>query len=401
MATDAEKAKAATSLQKMLRGNSVRSKVNAHEDGRAKESSGDGFIRVFVRLRPLGEGRGERGERVAADHQAGKITIKAGDTRAADGRSNHATEAHSFDFERVCTEEEDNEALLQSIGKPLVESVCTGYNGTLFAYGQTGSGKTYTIGEIAKVGTPHEGVAHRMVRALYEEAMAMQVKSFKVEVQFVQIYVEHVHDLLIEQTELVELRKMLTERKFAWVEGGGSACCGFTKSKPKEGSAREHGESEKYNPECGPGEARQGIWRHKDGEVVELHPTPTDVTSKGFASKPSDKTTWRMFRLCVRPTDSMRYPGAFWISGPFWIIPDATLAKMDDAPPTPTSPQLAPGPWRPGQEASAGIIGCGVALSAVGEAEAHVRGTRGRGLELLIGAAAVQTDDDNGSIIII
>ena len=71
-------------------------------------------------------------------------------------------------------QEEDNEALLQSIGKPLVESVCTGYNGTLFAYGQTGSGKTYTIGEIAKVGTPHEGVAHRMVRALYEEAMAMQ-----------------------------------------------------------------------------------------------------------------------------------------------------------------------------------------------------------------------------------
>ena len=202
----------------------------------------------------------------------------------------------------------------------------------------------------------------------------------------------------VESMTFVELRKMLTERKFAWVEGGGSACCGFTKSKPKEGSAREHGESEKYNPECGPGEARQGIWRHKDGEVVELHPTPTDVTSKGFASKPSDKTTWRMFRLCVRPTDSMRYPGAFWISGPFWIIPDATLAKMDDAPPTPTPPQLAPGPWRPGQEASAGIIGCGVALSAVGEAEAHVRGTRGRGLELLIGAAAVQTDDDNGSI---
>ena len=50
---------------------------------------------------------------------------------------------------------------------PLVRSVLSGFNATLFAYGQTGSGKTYTIGEIAKLGTEHEGVAHRVVRALY------------------------------------------------------------------------------------------------------------------------------------------------------------------------------------------------------------------------------------------
>ena len=28
---------------------------------------------------------------------------------------------------------------------PIVESVCQGYNGTIFAYGQTGTGKTFTM----------------------------------------------------------------------------------------------------------------------------------------------------------------------------------------------------------------------------------------------------------------
>jgi hypothetical protein len=98
----------------------------------------------------------------------------------------------------VCDENDDNEALLGTVGRPLVESVCAGYNSTLFAYGQTGSGKTYTIGEIAQLGTPHEGVAHRMVRALYAELMGMHCKKFKVSVQFVQIYMEAAHDLLAE-----------------------------------------------------------------------------------------------------------------------------------------------------------------------------------------------------------
>ena len=76
--------------------------------------------------------------------------------------------------------------------------MCTGYNGTLFAYGQTGSGKTYTIGEIAKLGTQHEGVAHRMIRYLYNNAANKDVAQFKVSVQYVQVYLEQAYDLLTE-----------------------------------------------------------------------------------------------------------------------------------------------------------------------------------------------------------
>ena len=86
-------------------------------------------------------------------------------------------------------------ALFERIGRPLVESVFVGFNSTLFAYGQTGSGKTYTIGEINALDGPHEGVAHRMVRALYETPPAeLGATPTRWAVQYVQVYVERVYD---------------------------------------------------------------------------------------------------------------------------------------------------------------------------------------------------------------
>ena len=128
-------------------------------------------ISVGVRVRPLGEGRGERGDRLTIDKRAGILST------AENGR---------FTFERVF-EGEDNAALFEQVGIPLVRSVLSGFNGTLLAYGQTGSGKTYTIGEIAKLGTEHEGVAHRIVRALYDPPPAeLNVTPCAWSVQYVQ-----------------------------------------------------------------------------------------------------------------------------------------------------------------------------------------------------------------------
>jgi hypothetical protein len=142
-------------LQASARGLHVRRQQQAAAAAGGHKLTGDGFIRVGVRVRPLGEGRGERG-RLKVSPKAGTIVTP---------------EHGSWVFEKVF-EEEDNEQLYAQVGLPLVHSVMAGFNGTLFAYGQTGSGKTYTIGEIAKLGTCHEGVAHRMVRALYEGAPA-------------------------------------------------------------------------------------------------------------------------------------------------------------------------------------------------------------------------------------
>ena len=178
--------KAAVKLQRGLTGLAARKRARHHDDANGSQ----GFIRVIVRVRPLGEGRGTSCELVKVDSRRNYISITG---------KKASSEPQRFDFERVCDASEDNAALLKTAGTPLVEQVVQGYNGTLFAYGQTGSGKSYTIGEIARLGTQHEGVAHRMVRALFAELAKMHCKEYKVTLQFVQVYMESVHDLLAEE----------------------------------------------------------------------------------------------------------------------------------------------------------------------------------------------------------
>ena len=208
-----DKHAAATTMQKHMRGATTRVKTLPELKTPSSEDGGDvTCIKVCVRVRPLGEGRGERGDRVHVDSVENKMTIQA--------QGKRDTESHTFDFESVF-EKEDNPALAEMVGKPIVASVCQGYNGTLFAYGQTGSGKTYTIGEMAKLGTAHEGVAHRMIRDLYVQAMQCRPRSFTVTVQFVQVYVERVYDLLAEPKmgEASKLTLREDKHRGVYVEG--------------------------------------------------------------------------------------------------------------------------------------------------------------------------------------
>ena len=86
------------------------------------------------------------------------------------------------------------------VGVPLVDAALRGYNGTLMAYGQTGSGKTYTIGEIGRLGGKSEGVAHRILRHLYAQLDADdQIAQCEVGMQFVQVHLEKIYDLLAER----------------------------------------------------------------------------------------------------------------------------------------------------------------------------------------------------------
>ena len=125
------------------------------------------------------------------DAEKGEIQI--------DGRTGPESK---FKFASVFADGEDNQELFVKVGRPLVESVMVGYNSTLFAYGQTGSGKTFTIGEISKLGTPVEGVAHRMIRALYlfaKQEQAASAMEYTFSVQYLQIHCEKIFDLLAER----------------------------------------------------------------------------------------------------------------------------------------------------------------------------------------------------------
>ena len=72
-----------------------------------------------------------------------------------------------------------------------------GYNACIFAYGQTGSGKSYSM-----MGAPDQpGIIPRLCVSLFERIARMENKrgeasEAKVEVSYMEIYNEKVHDLL-------------------------------------------------------------------------------------------------------------------------------------------------------------------------------------------------------------
>ena len=165
-----------------------------------------GYLRVGIRVRPLGAGRGEQSNDLVVNTEKGTIEHKD----------------NKYRFAHVFRDDDDNGAIMDKVGKPIVGAVTSGYNGTLFAYGQTGSGKTYTMGEGAKMGTEHEGVGHRMIRALYQKIARDRSHAYQVEISFLQVYVEKIYDLLAEKQmqngrpveEVLALREDKTEGVF-------------------------------------------------------------------------------------------------------------------------------------------------------------------------------------------
>ena len=49
---------------------------------------------------------------------------------------------HSFTYDHIFGMDSNQKDVYERVGKPVVEDIFKGYNGTIFVYGQTGSGKT-------------------------------------------------------------------------------------------------------------------------------------------------------------------------------------------------------------------------------------------------------------------
>ena len=82
-------------------------------------------------------------------------------------------------------------------GKPVVESVLQGFNGTIFAYGQTSSGKTYTMQGPDIDSETDKGIIPRMVGTVFENIMnSPDYIEWTVKVGITEIYCEKLRDLL-------------------------------------------------------------------------------------------------------------------------------------------------------------------------------------------------------------
>ena len=102
---------------------------------------------------------------------------------------------NSFGFDKVFSESRGNEGIYEEEIKTLVQDVCQGMNGTCFAYGMTGAGKTHTmLGTTAQIKS-EKGLVYIAVDDCIS-LMSQKRVDFQLKLSYLEIYNEHVRDLL-------------------------------------------------------------------------------------------------------------------------------------------------------------------------------------------------------------
>jgi kinesin family protein 4/21/27 len=151
-----------------------------------KPSSEECSIKVVVRTRPMVSAELESGAQccVKFNKANGEVTVKT----------------KTFAFDTVLDSGEGQAEVFETVS-PLMQSFFEGYNATCLAYGQTGSGKTFTMGS-GFVGEDLEerdqGIIQRVSDKIFSMTEQCTDKDFVVELSFLEIYNEDLHDLLAE-----------------------------------------------------------------------------------------------------------------------------------------------------------------------------------------------------------
>ncbi|KAJ8977669.1 hypothetical protein NQ317_010408 [Molorchus minor] len=106
--------------------------------------------------------------------------------------------SQTYHFDKIFTEDVDQETVYNDTVKPLVEYVKKGFNCTVFAYGQTGTGKTYTMGTNSQDGNEKDiGIIPRTLDQFFQpnnnEGSYIETE---ITISFIEIYNEKVFDLL-------------------------------------------------------------------------------------------------------------------------------------------------------------------------------------------------------------
>ncbi|XP_048248867.1 kinesin-like protein KIF13B isoform X7 [Haliotis rufescens] len=155
-------------------------------------------VKVAVRVRPMNKRELDMTTQIVVDMERDQTILRPFKDRH-DGSGRKVPKTFAFDhcFWSMRPNDPkfaDQESVFNCLGNDILECAYEGYNGCIFAYGQTGSGKSYTM-----MGTKEQkGIIPRLCDALFDHiAKVSQLNlSFKVEVSYMEIYNEKVHDLL-------------------------------------------------------------------------------------------------------------------------------------------------------------------------------------------------------------
>ncbi|XP_006619626.1 protein claret segregational-like [Apis dorsata] len=165
-----------------------------------------GNIRVFCRVRPRTPN--EFGKPMCIMNFIDECTIEVGKFDGSDAISCSGKlrgTRQEFTFDKVFPSTASQKDIFEELAL-LVQSALEGYNVCVFAYGQTGSGKTYTMEGLP--GIEKEGMIPRTVRHIFEEMKEFQLLGweYRIEASFLEIYNEHIVDLLDSQSKIHEIR---------------------------------------------------------------------------------------------------------------------------------------------------------------------------------------------------
>ncbi|KAL4630315.1 kinesin-like protein KIFC3 isoform X3 [Arapaima gigas] len=141
-----------------------------------------GNIRVFCRVRPVGQGEQDEGKNVVAFDANDDAVLQL----------YNKGKAMTFELDKVFPPEATQEEVFQEV-RSLITSCIDGYNVCIFAYGQTGSGKTYTMEGVED----NPGINQRALRLLFSEVSEKAPDwDFNITVSMVEIYNEMLRNLL-------------------------------------------------------------------------------------------------------------------------------------------------------------------------------------------------------------
>ena len=148
-------------------------------------------ITTFLRVRPA-KSPSTYFEPPDASGVSVEVNVPA---EAAQGFINNKRSHWKFSFNGVLDRDTSQEDVFDQVAQPVIESVMSGFNGTIFAYGQTGSGKTYTLtgGSSAYA---ERGIIPRTLSEVFRAIEADAEAEHTVRVSYLEIYNESGFDLL-------------------------------------------------------------------------------------------------------------------------------------------------------------------------------------------------------------
>lgn len=113
----------------------------------------------------------------------------------------------TFVFDHVFYSASTQAEIFECVGKPIVEDVLAGYNGTVLAYGQTGSGKTHSM--MGVLGDPEqEGLIPRSSSLIFQSILSDEAGTeFTIKISMLEIYKEALKDLLYVSEEKLKIKE--------------------------------------------------------------------------------------------------------------------------------------------------------------------------------------------------